>query len=425
MARRDNPRVDFPDSLQAFAFSHRLTRDAAYDALLASNRRKLHSAAADALARGLDIGAPDELPLLRRLIDHLSAAERWAEAHHRGCVLLLRRAVLGRTADWEALAAQVRELWERARAVDPALPPGSAPLCNAWALYLALTGRMDEARCAGEEALGLARAAGDRSQQAAALVHCGIATHYAGGQLAALDFYREALALYRAQDDLYGQLRCLNNIGLALHEAGRSEEALPYLETGLALAGNMHQIMRSNLGVNRGVVLHELKDYVAAQSCFEDALQAAREIGDRSTEGLALGNLGDLAGLRQEWELARRCLSQALGVAREVGSPRFVAWWINQRAELELRAGAAEEAWRFSLQAQAAAEASNDSVVLCHVLLTAALIAAERAHPAQAGQLLDRADVLAATIGYLSGERYQRVAGDLRGRIAADVPPAG
>ncbi|HES58358.1 MAG TPA: hypothetical protein ENO21_02900, partial [Firmicutes bacterium] len=66
-----------------FMFEHVLTREAAYDSLLKSNRRLVHGAAADALAADLTPGSPAEVALLPQLVDHLERAGRQAEAHDR------------------------------------------------------------------------------------------------------------------------------------------------------------------------------------------------------------------------------------------------------------------------------------------------------------------------------------------------------
>jgi hypothetical protein len=169
-----------PDRARNFTFSHLLTRDAAYDALLASNRRALHSAAADGLTGRLTPGTPDELMHLARVQDHLEVAERWEEAHQRCCARLRRRVGLGRLDGWAEMSKHAEELWRRAHERNPALPSWSAAFANATALYLGLTSQLEEATVWANRALSLARSAGEVAEEALALNHCGLARHYAG-----------------------------------------------------------------------------------------------------------------------------------------------------------------------------------------------------------------------------------------------------
>lgn len=79
----------------AYFFEHLLTREAAYRALLAANRRTLHSLAANALASLINPGSADEWNLLPHLIEHLALAGRHQEAHERCCDLLWLAACSG------------------------------------------------------------------------------------------------------------------------------------------------------------------------------------------------------------------------------------------------------------------------------------------------------------------------------------------
>jgi tetratricopeptide (TPR) repeat protein len=410
--------------IREFAFLHRLTCDAAYRALLASNRRALHSAAADALLGGLRFGTPDEAPRLAQLIGHLRRAERWGEAHRYSCKLLQRRANLGRVDGWEEQAAAAQELWERARQADPALPPRTAALCNAWAMYLAMTGRPAQAQPWSEQALGLARAAGDAEQTALALNSGGMAAHYSGELATALDRYRAGLDACRAAGDRLGQMRALNNIGLLLNEQGDNAPAERALREGLALAqADGALLLESNLALNLGIVLGDLEQLEEARAQYEHAYQTGTQCGDLSTQGLAIGNIGGIDSMAGRKPEARAAFVRAAELARDIRAPRFIAFWTNELAELELHEGRTLEALALAEQAAAAARGCGDRLMCGYVLCSAGAVALAAGQPERARALLAEARAAVGAIPLTGLERLTNRFDDLQAQLATQAEP--
>lgn len=60
-------------------------------------------------------------------------------------------------------------------------------------------------------------------------------------------------------------------------------------------------------------------DYGRATEYYAQALAIARELGERRSESIALGNLGLVALGRQDYERAREHYTQALVMARQLG----------------------------------------------------------------------------------------------------------
>jgi tetratricopeptide (TPR) repeat protein len=348
-----------------FVFSHLLTREAAYGALLDRNRASIHSVAADVLAEGLIAGAPDELSRLIAVQQHLELAERWAEAHAICCQLLSRRASMGRFEYWEQAAQHAGLLWERGRLADSALPAESAPYCNAWAQYLALTGRAAEGSQWGDRAIAAARVLGDNVQLAVALSNCGLCAQYSGDQQEGLRLYREALAVFRKAGDTAGVIRALNNIGNVLNESDEHGAAQEYLKEALSMAQQLgHKLHEANVAMNLGITLAELGKVKAARGHYELAIDAARLTGARSIEGVTLGNLGDAELRAGNVEIAQRLFEQALQSALETGVSRFVACWAGDLAKLHVSAGNRQLAQTYADRARAAAGNSGDPLVL-------------------------------------------------------------
>ncbi|MBE7493259.1 MAG: tetratricopeptide repeat protein, partial [Planctomycetes bacterium] len=104
-----------------------------------------------------------------------------------------------------------------------------------------------------------------------------------------------------------------------------------------------------------GTVLFQAGEPLEAQSAFTQALKTAREVGNRRSEGLALGNLALVYHETGRVEQAERMHEQALAIAREVGDRRFEGVTLGNLANVYLETGRAEQAERMYEQALAMA----------------------------------------------------------------------
>jgi tetratricopeptide (TPR) repeat protein len=378
-----------------FAFNHLLTQQAAYGALLGSNRRALHSAAADALAARIVPGAPDEASLLARLVAHLEAAQRWPEAFGRCCTLLNRLDALGRFDNWDGTLGYAAALWRRARAADPALPEESSELVNARASGCAHTGRLDEARALAQRALELARQQGHRAAEARAINNLGIAAHFGGLHADAFRYYSAALAAYRALDDATGCAQLCNNLGVARFEVDDAAGALEILREGLELVTRAGLVqLVGNLELNNGLALSALGDDAAARAHLTRGLQAARRQGNLGEEGLTLGYLGEVEERAGHPATARDYYTSAERLARLTGSARFSAWWLDHLCALDLAAGDRAAARARAAAALAQARRSGGRTVESYALCQLAEVELAEGDSAAARRWLDQAQAL-------------------------------
>lgn len=378
-----------------FAFPHLLTKDAAYAALLAVNRRALHSAAADELAQRYVPGTPGALAALLQLQRHLEGAERWQEAHSRACAVLDLRVDLGRTADWERLAVHAAGLWQRARRQDPALPDSSPELLLSRARYCAWIGELSEAHdCAGA-AYRLAAATGNALLQANALNQQGNAHFFFEQWEQAAACYREALASYRAHQDELGELRMLNNLAAALDHGGQKEAGRVQAETGMALARRIGYLPSlASLSLNMGRYMLETGELNRAEELLRWSLDACLKLGDIATQGIVAGSLADLAAERGQQQEAIDGYRQAARLARESGSPYFAASWLAAEAEAQHRSGQLDAARRLFRDALDCAASAGVPVKLAGWQLQAAELELEAGARPAALALFRQAEAL-------------------------------
>ncbi|WP_328473425.1 tetratricopeptide repeat protein [Actinoplanes sp. NBC_00393] len=120
--------------------------------------------------------------------------------------------------------------------------------------------------------------------------------------------------------DRDGEAAAANRGGIALMQLGRLHEALAhhrraydvYLELGAPLP-------RGRAANNVGVVCMRLGDYDAAHRALTEALQLARDTGNRVGAGVALANLAELAERRHRWEQAAAGYRAAIAIFEPIG----------------------------------------------------------------------------------------------------------
>lgn len=151
-----------------------------------------------------------------------------------------------------------------------------------WSLALLRLGRLDESMRRAQAAFERVRFTGNRREEARVLTSMGLIALEQKEPAHAQKYLVEALAIAREIKDLSLQARTLNNLA-------RFEETVQ-------------------------------RNYVLARDYYEQSYRLTRDIGDRSAECLALGNLGFVAGMQGDFLAAHSYHEQALLIAREVGN---------------------------------------------------------------------------------------------------------
>ncbi len=167
--------------------------------------------------------------------------------------------------------------------------------------------------------------------EAYALRVAGLCYYQQGNGVRARDYLLRSLALYRAAGDDLFESRVLLDLVFVLFPQGHTQEALAYQERGLDILrgkGNPNSlVMPLN---NSAYVHHMMGDLQAAGRLYRDALEAARQSGQKPGEALVLIGQGDLrrdAGLlekaldvyQQAWELAAKIEDRRLGNQARIG----------------------------------------------------------------------------------------------------------
>jgi predicted ATPase/class 3 adenylate cyclase len=180
-------------------------------------------------------------------------------------------------------------------------------------------GDRDEAISLLEASLSGAKKVGATSAAAIAAAHiCGVLTY--SDPRAALAAGEEAVALAREAGDDYVLAVALNNLGAPTESLGENERATAYLEESLALRRRIGDVSRIALSLCNvaGMALLE-GDNARAAALWAEALEIATAIGDKRHVSFAHDGLASVAYRERRWEEADAHARESLRLGRELG----------------------------------------------------------------------------------------------------------
>jgi tetratricopeptide (TPR) repeat protein len=126
----------------------------------------------------------------------------------------------------------------------------------------------------------------------------------------------------------------VRNLGSAYYNLGRYEKAITCYEKALEIAREIGDRGGESKSLsNLGSCYFDLGQTERALDYQEQALEIAREIGARGSEGISLGNLGTAYYNWGEYEKAITYLEPALEIAREIGDRHSENAWLGNLGE--------------------------------------------------------------------------------------------
>ena len=243
-----------------------------------------------------------------------------------------------------------------ARAGAPATPSERAALAEAWTGVMVIAHRQDRferAREAGERALALRRALGDKTQIAHAMMNLANPLVALRAYERAIELLEACLTIHRETENRPGMIFPLMNLGTLHYDLGQPREALARYEESLALS---HEAGESDWA--RGLTWNNIGEaYVVLDEparAIETTLRGYHVFTDEhdsygaATCAFTLG--------RAEWRLgraeaARAYFDEAERLFRDLGNRAIVARIQSCRASLALDQGDIEAARRDLAQA--------------------------------------------------------------------------
>jgi DNA-binding CsgD family transcriptional regulator/tetratricopeptide (TPR) repeat protein len=187
-----------------------------------------------------------------------------------------------------------------------------------------LVGQIEESRGLAEEAIEIARAAGDRAVESHALNTLGVNIGALGDRQAGIAALRQSLAIAlegHSSDDLH---RAYTNLGDMIDQDGRVEEAIALALEGLEMA--------RETGTTRswaGFLLGEAAKRYWRLGRLEEAERMVRQALDYGAEGVSGGNVflaaSELAAMLGRWDEAAGHLADAQRLLSSAAGSMWVA----------------------------------------------------------------------------------------------------
>jgi predicted ATPase/DNA-binding XRE family transcriptional regulator len=287
-----------------------------------------------------------------------------------------------------------------ARAGPPTTPEERAALAEAWTGVMVIAHRQDNferAVEAGEKALALRRALGDKTRIAIAMMNLANPLTQMHEYERAAALYEASLALHREMNNRSGMVFPLMNLGGLRYEMGRPREALAYYEESLALSRALGEsdwaraLTWNNVG-EAYVVLDESTRAIEVTLPAYQLFTHERDAYGAATCAFTLG--------RAEWRLGhaeatRAYLDEAENLFRALGNRAIVARISYYRASLALEQGKREAACRDLAQALDDLDGrAHASEFIWRLVERAGSLALQRGEPDRAARLYAAAQAL-------------------------------
>ena len=247
------------------------------------------------------------------------------------------------TSQNDAAEATLHESLELARAAGDKRQEAMAT--GALGILFQFLGRYAEAQEHAERHGALSREIGDRGGEAAASGNLGNILLLLGRHSDAREHHDRHRALSREIGDRLGEAIATGNLGSDFVCLGRYAEAREHFDRHRALCretGNRSGEVIATF--NLGALLRELGRTAEAQEHYERARDITIEIGSRRTEGYVLGGLASLAEMRGDAAAAVRLYSEALAQMRELADKFGVSNMLTALGRVEAAPAHLDEA---------------------------------------------------------------------------------
>ena len=245
--------------------------------------------------------------------------------------------------------------------------------------------------------LPAARAA--TSLRAQALATAAYLLEQTGGYATAEEYCDEALAIARSAGDDYLAADVLSVRAFVSVHRGQQAAALSLIEEGLDLARRLDApVLAARLLSSRAYAVDVEGDHVGAARDAAESLSLFRQAGDRREVGTMLGNLGYAELSLGDLETARGHLLESLGIAREMNDPYGVVYETANLGLAECLMGAPDAATALFAESFDLASQVRMKVGIAYALIGLAM-AGSGTDPVRSARLHGAADEALAALG--------------------------
>jgi class 3 adenylate cyclase/tetratricopeptide (TPR) repeat protein len=363
-----------------YTFKHNILRDVTYETVLRKLRRRYHAQ----VARWLEAHAGERLgEYLGVIAGHYELAGEAGKAAG-----YLRRS--GEEAYKVSAFRDARDAFQRALKL---LPPEQATERSAVLVLLGQTwvhlGDFAAANDRREEGLALARAAGNRQTEAAALTGLGEVAALRGDWEAAQRHLQQGLALAQECGDTAGQALATQQLARVSWLGAEYDQAVRWAQESQRLyqqTGDRQGLMAARNEL--AIVAVKRADFDKARGYFAENLALAREMGDRFRAAQALNNLGEVAREQGAYDEARAYYEQCQVIWEEIGGRAGLAMALGNLGMVCIAQGLDGAAWDYVRRSLREAMDMQDTPHVLAALGDIAHLKLRAGQPERAAELL-------------------------------------
>ena len=159
--------------------------------------------------------------------------------------------------------------------------------------------------------------------QITVLVAVGNTVSHAKKESEARSYFHEALLIAKAAKDTTNQALCLGNLGKSFLEEEKTDSAAVYLKKALALNLEIENWISATFNYqNLGVLYLLAKKPKQAIPYLQEAFSLSRQHHLIDQEASALNNLGEVAYQQKDWQKAIELTLQAIELKKQMGNRR-------------------------------------------------------------------------------------------------------
>jgi len=312
----------------------------------------------------------------------------WAKAQ-----LALCRNSLSEVADADALLAQSIEVAQKKS--DQKLLAFATVMRAVWGIE---RGQYADAQAHAQEALAIARAAGDTRSEGRAQNILGAAAWRMHHSDEAREYYLRALAVFTRMRSPRDQALVYNNLGILAAQRGDADDARKSYAKVLEIGEATFDRTLASTSLGNLVLLAQRRgDLAEAEKLARRHVALTRELEKKDDEVYALTNLGAVLYARGAEDEALHVTDEARALAAKLGNARLEVLTSVNLADANVQRAELSRASTLLERATALAATLNDPEANARIDVVRAyfLIRAKRAR--EAGPLLDRAEQIEKT----------------------------
>ena len=380
------------------AFARRELEAAGESAIVARRHADYYTVLVQEIASGLrSANQAARLAALDREHDNILAALDWMLAAGDAAAALATAAVLGPYWRLRGRSSEGIAWLERALAEESEADPGRLAALNQLALLQYQTSQLEAARAVLDKAIVIARAAGNRAEEAQALETLGLVLVGQRRLDEAAAAHAAALAMFLVLGDrAQAALSTLHIGNLANLRGDHTTAERHYLQAWMLVKETADTASQALILSNLGEIAARTERYARALGYYERTLALLRTIGDPDRLAAVATNTAEVRLVLGESESAAPLAAGAVAQYRTIDNPAHLAGALYVQAAAEAAVGRRAAALELFRESLALYHGMNDWIDIVYLVEAVARVFAEGGDPALAARLLGGTETIRA-----------------------------